>query len=166
MFSRAKAIGGLSADGKLKNRCSLTAGEQSQQDLPPIRKFECIVVLIGNVQVNGAKSRYAEPGALSPYPTVIKLNIFVKSQFGSGKEADGHLQIVLGGKAACGRMPKARRDQFIGDLGGSRLDGVQAIVTHGMLPSRGSAPHRDWPERQPVGRETKSQSAKFRTFRQ
>ena len=47
MFSRAKAIGGLSADGKLKNRCSLTAGEQSQQDLPPIRKFEGIVVLIG-----------------------------------------------------------------------------------------------------------------------
>jgi hypothetical protein len=110
MFSRAKAIGGLSADGKLKNRCSLTAGEQSQQDLPPIRKFECIVVLIGNVQVNGAKSRYAEPGALSPYPTVIKLNIFVKSQFGAGKEADGHLQIVLGGKAACGRMIWAGRD--------------------------------------------------------
>jgi hypothetical protein len=166
MFSRAKAIGGLSAEGKLKNRCSLTAGEQSQQDLPPIRKFECIVVLIGNVQVNGAKSRYAEPGALSPYPTVIKLNIFVKSQFGAGKEADGHLQIILGGKAACRRKPEARRDQSIGDLGGARLNGVQAIVTHGMLPSRGSAPHRDWPERQLVCRETKSQSAKFRTFRQ
>lgn len=126
MFSRAKAIGGLSADGKLKNRCSLTAGEHGHQDLPPIRKFECIVVLIGNVQVNRAKSRYAEPGALSPYPTVIKL--------GAGKEADGHLQIILGGKAACGRMPKARRDQSIGDLGGARLNGVQAIVTHGDAP--------------------------------
>ena len=124
------------------------------------------MVLIGNVRVDGAKSRHSEAGALCPYPPVIKLNIFVKGQFGAGKKADRHLAVVLGGKAVCRRTPEARRDQFIGDLGGSRLDGVQALVTHGMLPSRGSAPHRDWPERQPVGRETQSQSAKFRTFRQ
>jgi hypothetical protein len=139
VLRRAKAIGGLAADGQLQDRCSLATCKKGHQYFSAIWKFECVVMPIRSVPINGAKSRYAEAGALGPYPALIKLNIFVKSQFGAGKEADGHLQIVLGGKAACRRMPEARRDEFIGDLGGARLDGVQAIVTHGMLLSRGSA---------------------------
>jgi hypothetical protein len=44
--------------------------------------------------INRAKSRYAEAGALSPNPTVIKLNIFVKSQFGARKKANCNVPIV------------------------------------------------------------------------
>jgi hypothetical protein len=136
---RTKPVGGLAANGKLKDRCSLATRKKGHQYFSAIWEFECVVMPVRSVLINGAKSRYAEAGALSPYPAVIKLNIFVKSQFGAGKEADSHFQMVLRGKAACRRMPEARRDEFVGDLGGARLDGVQAIVTHVVLLSRGRA---------------------------
>jgi hypothetical protein len=49
---RKTAIGGLAANGKLKDRCSLATGEQRHQYFPPIRKLECVVVPIGEVRVD------------------------------------------------------------------------------------------------------------------
>ncbi len=66
MLSRGEAVGAPSADGKLKNRCSLTLVSMVTKTFLPSGNSSAFVVLIGNVQINGAKSRYAELGALSP----------------------------------------------------------------------------------------------------
>jgi hypothetical protein len=76
-----KAIGGLAANGKLKDRCSLATGKHRYQNFPPIRKFQRIVVPIGEVRVDVTKSRHAEASVLGPYPPVIKLNVVFEGQF-------------------------------------------------------------------------------------
>jgi hypothetical protein len=80
---RTKAIGGLAANGKLKDRRSLATGKQGHQYFPPIRKFECVVVSIGEMRVDDTKSRHAKARALGPYPSVIEPNVFIESQFGA-----------------------------------------------------------------------------------
>jgi hypothetical protein len=113
------------ADGKLKDHCSLATSEQGDQHFPSIGELKRIVVAIGTVDVT--KSRNAEAGALSEYPPVIESDLFVESQFGARQEADRHVPIVLGGKAACRRTSETRRDEFFADLSGARLDGVQLL---------------------------------------
>jgi hypothetical protein len=127
---RTKAIGGLAANGKLKDRCSLATDKQRHQYFPPIWKFKCVVVPFGEMRVDDAKSRHAKARALGPYPSVIEPDVFLKSQFGAREEADGHPPIVLSGKTSRRRTPETRRDEFFADLGGTRLNGMQAIVTH------------------------------------
>jgi hypothetical protein len=134
-----KAIGGLAADGKLKDCCSLATSELRHQHPSSIREFNCVVVPIAEVRVYGTKLRDAEAGALRPNPPVIEFNVFFEGQFGTREEAHGYLPIVLGGKAASGRVSKAARDEFLAHFGGARLYGVHAVVTHRKLLSRGNA---------------------------
>jgi hypothetical protein len=99
-LNRSKLIGGLAIDRKLKDCCSLATSKQRHQNLPSIREFECIVMLIAEVRVNGAKSGHAEASVLGPNPSVVEFNVFIEGQFGPGKEAYRYLPIVLSGKPA------------------------------------------------------------------
>jgi hypothetical protein len=95
-----KAIGGLAADGKLKDCCSLALSEQRHQHFPAVGEFDRIVMPIAEVRVDDTKSRDAGAGALRPNPPVIEFDIFVEGQFGARKEAYRYLPIVLGGEAS------------------------------------------------------------------
>jgi hypothetical protein len=99
-LNRSKLIGRLAIDRKLKDCCSLATSEQRHQHLPSIREFECIVMLIAEVRVNGAKSGHAEASVLGPNPSVVEFNVFLEGQFGPGQEAYRYLPIVLSGKPA------------------------------------------------------------------
>jgi hypothetical protein len=99
-------------------------------------KFERIVMGVPLVHIDLPKSCHPMTGAGLSEETegAIVAHVVSEREFRAGKEADRHVRFSNGGEAARDGVGKFRGYKLIADLGWSRPDEMQTVITHWGIP--------------------------------
>jgi hypothetical protein len=132
---------------KLEHRCLLALAQVRQENTGAIRKFECVVMHSRHVFVDLPKERRSEVYRFRPPRGEAKgcrgtLHFLGKSKLCSRKNAHRRCGILRRSKSSSTSV-EVDCPKLVTDLGRSRFDVVETVVTHGRgtpLTSRSPRP--------------------------
>src|SRR5262249_6769420 len=115
----------------------LTGAQPRQEDGPAVRKLQRVVMSMRLLGIDLPEARYTVSKLAQPQPGqhaaqhMFVLELVIEHYLGTGKQADRHVWLANGRKAAGDGAGKAACDHFFANRGRTRRDAMQAIVTHG-----------------------------------
>ncbi|MYV82821.1 hypothetical protein GTH44_13270 [Bradyrhizobium japonicum] len=105
-----------------------------------VGEFDRIMMAIGNVRIDLAELADARIDGARPDPAIVVTDVVGEGELRSRQQADRDGRIGRRGKAARRGAAEGCRDDRLADFGGTRRDGMQAVVTHRVLLNRDSNP--------------------------
>ncbi|PJG56841.1 hypothetical protein CVM73_04325 [Bradyrhizobium forestalis] len=121
---------------QLQHGRALAFDELRHQHVFAVGKFDRVMMAIGNVRVDLAELADAGVDGARPDPAVVVTDVVGEGELRSRQQADRDGEIGFGGEAACRGAAEGCRDDRLANFGGTRCDGMQAVVTHRVLLMR------------------------------